>query len=329
MGSLHVAASEVSVDALEKLIAIAEEFNIIHSEVSHVEINKMIQWLKADEIQKATFIPDDVFLDAYTLTTAFAEAAKIKGAVIQQYTNVERLITDGKNVLGVKTNKGNIECDIVVDAAGAWSNILSLQVGVPLPMTPVRSNYWFTSSMPDLFSTNQPMVIIPDASVYTRPEYGALLFGLREAKSIHFDPRNLPEDLTEYVFGDAEDRWNILIDEGERFQRFSPKLDEIEMQQYIAGVSTYTPDSMFVIGGIPNVKGFLAATGCSGAGVAALGGIGRIISEKVLGLEPFYDIEPFRIDRFGEVDPYSHEFRQSCAMQDQVKNQDNEISKVL
>ena len=313
VGSLHLAASESSIAALEELLTIADEFNIVHSAVANAEIRKMVPWLNVDEIHKSSFMPDDAFLDAYLLANAFAEASKRHGAVIQQFTNVEGIISDGNNVIGVKTGKDSISCDVVVDAAGAWSNLLSLQAGIPLPMTPVRSNYWITSSMPDLVSPNQPIVILPDASVYTRPENTALLFGLRESKSVYFDPRNLPDDITGFTFGDPEDQWNILIEEGSRLQRFFPKFDEVSIQHYIAGVSTYTPDGMYVIGGVPGINGFLAATGCSGAGVAASGGIGRIISEMVLGLDEFCDVDPFRIDRFGDIDPLSHEFMRRCA----------------
>ena len=313
VGSLHLAASEASIEALDKLTFIADDFNICHSEVTVDEIQKMVPWLNTDEIQMASYMPDDAFMDAYVLTNAFAEAAKKQGAVIQQYTNVEGLITNGNHVVGVKTKDGNIETDVVVDAAGAWSNLLSLQIGIDLPMAPVRSNYWITSPNPSLFPPRHPIVILPDASAYTRPESGALLFGLRESKSVHFDPRNLPEDLTGHVFGDPEDRWNILMEQGEGLRRFFPKFDEIEIPHYVAGVSTYTPDGMFVLGGLPETKGFLAATGCSGLGVAVSGGMGRIISELIMGMDTFSDIDPFRVDRFGTLDALSHEFRQRCA----------------
>ena len=313
VGSLHLAASDTSLSALDKMISIANEFKIAHTNLNNSEIKSLVPWLKTDEIIKACFMPDDAFTDAYVLTNAFALAAKKRGASIQQYTNVESLITEDGNVKGVRTEKEDIYSDFVIDAAGAWSNLLSLQAGIGLPMTPVRSNYWITSGDPELFPRNQPIVILPDASAYTRPESGALLFGLRESKSVHFDPRNLPEDLTGHVFGDPEDRWNILIEQGDRFQRFFPKFDEIQIQHYIAGLSTYTPDGLFVLGGLPETKGFLAATGCSGAGVAVSGGMGRIITEMVLGQTTFCDVEPFKINRFGNIDPLSHEFRQSCA----------------
>ena len=201
----------------------------------------------------------------------------------------------------------------MIDAAGAWSNLISLKAGVALPMTPVRSNYWITAKDQGLFNADQPIVILPDASAYTRPESGGLLFGLRESNSIHFDPRNLPADLTGYTFGNPDDQWNILMEQGEKLRRFFPMFDQVSIPHYISGVSTYTPDGMFVIGGVPGVRGFLAATGCSGAGVAVSGGMGRIIAEMVNGQEPFCDTEPFRPERFGTIDPFSEEFMVKCA----------------
>ena len=75
VGSLHLAASEASIEALDKLTFIADDFNICHSEVKVDEIQKMVPWLNTDEIQLASYMPDDAFMDAYVLTNAFAEVA--------------------------------------------------------------------------------------------------------------------------------------------------------------------------------------------------------------------------------------------------------------
>ncbi len=313
VGSLHLAASEATCQDLNRLLAIADQFGIAHKTVSEADIKAMVPWLKTDEIMAASFMPDDAFMDAYVLANAFVEAAKKHGAQVRQHTEVKGLVMDGTSVKGVETTDGQLLADMVIDAAGAWSNLLSLQAGVALPMTPVRSNYWITKANKELFPARQPIVILPDASAYTRPESGALLFGLRETRSVHFDPRVLPDDLTGHVFGDPEDRWNILMEQGEKLARFFPGLHDVEIQHYIAGVSTYTPDGLFVLGGVPRVKGFLAATGCSGAGVAVAGGMGRIVAELVQGQQPYCDIAPFAIDRFGALDPLSEEFRQQCA----------------
>ncbi|MDN5201065.1 FAD-dependent oxidoreductase [Fulvivirgaceae bacterium BMA10] len=315
IGSLHVASSEKSKKDLDKLLSIAHQFQIPNRVVDNHELKEMVPWIAKDEIEKAAYMEEDAYLEAYVLTSAFAEAARKNGVQILQQANVTELLREGDKVIGVRTENEFITSKVVVDAAGAWANILSTQVGVALPMAPVRSNYWITSVNKEMFPVNQPIVVIPDASAYTRPESGALLFGLREAQSIYIDPKELPDDLNGYTFGNPEDRWNILLEQGENFKRFFPGFDSIEIPHYISGLSTYTPDGMFVLGGIPGVAGFMAATGCSGAGVAACGGIGRIISELVADETVFCDIENFKVDRFGSsrFNPFSKEFMQQCA----------------
>jgi 4-methylaminobutanoate oxidase (formaldehyde-forming) len=61
------------------------------------------------------------------------------------------------------------------------------------------------------------------------------------------------------------------------------------------------------------LSGFVAATGCAGAGIAMSGGIARLISDLVTGQPPYVDPTPHQIQRFGKIDPMSYEFIQSCA----------------
>jgi sarcosine oxidase subunit beta len=61
------------------------------------------------------------------------------------------------------------------------------------------------------------------------------------------------------------------------------------------------------------VEGFLAATGCCGAGIAACGGVGLALATLAAqGASPV-DLSAFRADRFGPIDPLSLEFQQRCA----------------
>jgi sarcosine oxidase, subunit beta len=62
-----------------------------------------------------------------------------------------------------------------------------------------------------------------------------------------------------------------------------------------------------------SLDGFLAATGCAGAGVAMSGGIGRFVAELATGCTPFVDAAPHRIDRFCEINPLDPVFLQQCA----------------
>jgi 4-methylaminobutanoate oxidase (formaldehyde-forming) len=157
------------------------------------------------------------------------------------------------------------------------------------------------------------MLVIPDANAYTRPESGALLFGLREENSPHFDPKELNSLPNTDFLGNPDDRWDIIEKYGQNFINFFPKLPDVSISSCITGISTYTPDGYYNIGALPQIKGFYVAAGCAGAGVAGSGGIGRLMSEMVMSEHTFVDVTPFALDRFGKIDSFSMEFRQSCA----------------
>jgi 4-methylaminobutanoate oxidase (formaldehyde-forming) len=231
---------------------------------------------------------------------------------ILQNRAVKGIRLSNGSVRGVQTSEGDLAGSVVIDAAGVWAGLLAWDLGIGLPMAPVRSQYWITAA-DSLFDRDQPFVIVPDARAYTRPEGNKLLFGLRESKGVSVDPRRLPEDLSGFMIGGPEDEKESLIEGFPLLHPFFPGLEKVGIAHYITGLSTYTPDGLFVLGPVPGIRGFLAATGCCGAGIAASGGIGRAIAELAAGLSPTFDLGPFRIDRFGPADPMSEDFQKRCS----------------
>ena len=257
-------------------------------------------------------MPDDGYIDGYTLASGYIKSARWLGVEIRQQTPVLSIIRKGDQTSGVKTANGDLFASLVIDAAGVWAGMLASNIGVSLPMAPVRSHYWITTSY-QAFSPDQPFVILPDARAYARPESNHLLFGFRELQSASVDPRQLPNKMEGYVFNQDPDGWESATEGIPDFAKFFPFIEEIGISTYIKGLSNYTPDGNFVLGRFPSLDGFLAATGCAGAGIAMSGGIGRFISDLVVGRVPFVDSAPHRIDRFGEIDPVDPEFIQRCA----------------
>lgn len=313
VGTIHIAASDETERNLDKIVQIATNYGIANRPISAVEISEKVPWLDVRKIQKASFMEDDAYVDAHVLANVFAEAARKLGVEIMQNTEVTDVLYENGQIVGVQTSKGKIECSNVVDAAGAWANKLSLQVNAPIPMAPVRSIYWITKKNETLFQKSQPMLVLPDAMAYTRPESGALLFGLREENSPHFHPDDLNASPNVDFLGDPDDRWNIIIDYGKDFAAFFPNFEELEIENCITGISTYTPDGYYTFGPFEHITGFYAAAGCAGAGVAGSGGIGRMVAEMICGEELYADPSAFRVNRFSEFDPMSAEWRQRCA----------------
>lgn len=313
VGSIHVAASKSSEESIRELMNVADEFELDYEWLSPSEISEKLPWLNVEGVRGGAFMKDDCYMESTVLANNFAKAAQLKGTTVKQYTKVLGILSEDGKITGVRTNDGVINCDVVVDAAGAWSNLLSMQVDEAIPMAPVRSVYWITGQRPDLFNSNQPMAILPDASAYCRPEGESLLFGIRDNAGVHVNPKELPESMHGFNMISENESWEILMNQSEKFQEFFPQFQDMEIAHCISGISTYTPDGSLAIGEAKNIKGLYVATGCSGAGVATSGGYGRIIAELIYNKPVFTNIESFRIDRFGDIDPFEDDFRQSCA----------------
>ncbi|MBS1917674.1 MAG: FAD-binding oxidoreductase [Bacteroidetes bacterium] len=311
VGVMHVAASENSVTALNELMKIAEEFHEPAGYISNESAQQKAPWLKTDEIITSAFMPEEAYCDPYLLGTFFARCAKMQGADIRQSIEANELILDVDTVVGVSTNSGKIFADAVVIAAGAWSPIFAAQAGIGLPMAPVRSQYWITERN-DLFK-NSCIVILPDAQAYARPEGGALLFGIREKNSLAVSPKKIPSDISHFIF--SEDKgMHDLSEVVDSLARFFPLVYEIGLKYYVAGFSGYTPDNNLTMGIAPGVKNLFCATGDVGAGISVAGGVGLAFAEMIAGKPNPFDFSFFDITRFGNIDPFSEEWINKCAL---------------
>jgi len=312
VGMLHVAASEQKVKDLESIMEIAKEFNQPSEYISNEEAHKMTPWLKTDEAMKIGFMPNEAYCDPYLLGTFYARCAKMQGADMRQGIEVNKLIMDGNTAIGVSASDENILADTVIIATGAWAPILAAQAGISLPMAPVRSQYWITEKAA-IFPVSSPMVLLPDAQAYARPEGGSLLFGIRETNSFSVSPKNIPSDISHFSFSPDKGE-NDLSEVIDKLGRFFPKVYDIGLKYYIAGFSGYTPDGNLSMGKAPGINNLLLATGCVVAGISVSGGVGFAFSEMAAGRTNPYDFSDFDIQRFGKIDPFGNDWLSKCAM---------------
>jgi sarcosine oxidase subunit beta len=311
VGVLHVAASEARVRDLVKLMSLAESFQLPHEYVGPAQALSKCPWLNVDETMQIGYMPGEGYCDPYLLGSFFARCAKMQGAEIRQSTEVTELLLSGKAVLGVRTQNETIQAGTVILASGVWAPVLADQAGIGLPMAPVRSQYWITEKAA-LFPEDSPMVILPDAHAYARPEGGRLLFGIREKKSMAVSPKDLPSNLSHFAF--SPDRGiQDLSESMQRLVRFFPKLSDTGLAYYIAGFSGYAPDNNLSMGIAPGIEGLLLATGCCGAGISVSGGVGLAFAELAAGRPNPFDFSAFDIDRFGKIDPFSEAWLADCA----------------
>ena len=313
VGALHVGPLAQQT-ALADMLAACTAAGIRGQWQDKAKVLAQSLWLDSEAFEIAVFYPDECYVDPYLLSSAYLRGAQQMGAKLRLDTRVARIQHLSGSVTGVALEDFTVlPARIVVNAAGAWSNLLSAPLGLPLPMAPVRSQYWITERSPE-FSPRGPIVFMSDIRAYARPEVGALLFGARDRSPAVADPRTLPEDLQGFVFDATDpDGWRNLADAFEPLSRYCPALERLGIAHYITGPSNYTPDGQPIVGASAAIAGLLVATGCNGSGITYSGGVGRLISELICGETPFIDASSLSPARALQTDPFAPVFLQACA----------------
>lgn len=313
VGNLHVAATDQGQQQLDSVRLQAAQFAQVSEWLSPAEAEQSAPWLSLTEQSRALYLPDDGYIDPYALCMAYARDARQNGVQFRLYQEVTSLLGDANKVYGVQLASGEtLHAGLVIDAAGPWSALVARQHGVNLAVAPVRSHYWMSAPHAQIIRSG-PITIFPDSGSYARPEVGGLLFGMRDNSAVTAHPKDLPKTLNGFSFAVDANGDEALANGYAALRQQCPLLDELDLAHYISSVSSYTPDSTPLLGAMPGVGGFFAATGCSGAGVGLSGGIGRLVAELATGSTPFISPKDFRLDRFGTVDSFDPAFIQRCA----------------
>lgn len=314
VGSLHVVTRE-QLPAFRAQLDTCSALGIRTQWVDASYARDRAPWLHVPPDADILHVQDDCYVDAYQLGMAYLQAAQKGGVALQLQTPVTRLDVRERILCGVELSGGEcIAASHVVVAAGSWSNLLTTPAGVPLPMAPVRSQYWITA--PSLaIPHDSAIVFMPAIKAYARPEVGGLLFGLREAHSAVADARHLPQDLEGFAFDTLDPQgWNNLAQGATALEAYWPGLEHAPIAHYVSGPSNYTIDRQLILGAASTLPGLWVASGCNGSGITFAAGMGRLLAQQLLGSDPpWLDGTHMAPQRFDSFDPYDTAFLSACA----------------
>jgi sarcosine oxidase subunit beta len=235
--------------------------------------------LVSDRVLGAVFCPLNGQLNPLALTRALARGAARHGARLLLGTTVEAITRSRGRVTAVRTAAGEIACETVVNAAGAWAGEIAAMVGVRVPVVPGRGQILLTEPAPR-FITRVVSGVEPSARQTRR---GNVIIG-STVEPVGFDKRVTLPTLHEF----ARD---IL-------PRF-PSLRRLRVLRSWAGLRPMTPDDRPIIERRVEPAGFCLAVGLGRRGISYAGGAGRAVAELVTGRPPGLPIDGLGLDRFG------------------------------
>jgi 4-methylaminobutanoate oxidase (formaldehyde-forming) len=294
VGSLRLASSPERLEELKRLVAVSRSFGLPLELISPLEAHKLFPLMTLDDVQAAVFLPTDGFIDPTGLTMALAAGAKEREARFLTHTRVQEITLKNGRVHEVVTDRGTIQTEIVVNAAGQWAGEIGRMVGLNLPITPMAHLYLITKPIEGV-RHDFPTMRDPDLLVYFREEVGGLIAGGYERQPAPWGLDGIPADFNNKLLPPDWDRFTPLM---ENAIRRVPALETAEIVMLLNGPEGFTPDGEYLLGPTA-VKGFWVAAAFCAHGLAGAGGIGKAMAEWIIEGHPEWDLWRLDVRRFG------------------------------
>ena len=296
VGSLRISLSDDRTDEFRQMKSVADRAGLEVEFIDNALAQQKWPMMNFDKVKSVLWCPSDGYLQPSDLTMAYAAAARRAGVQFKTNTRVKRILTQAGHVTGVETEEESIECDTVINAAGAHAYHVATSVGLELPIVPVRHEFFVTVHT-DSLSPDLPVVRIPDATLYLRADTTALLCGGWEPDAVCADPRQIAADR---AAPPIEEDWQVLGQFAENLAPHLPDVNNLGIRSVFRGWPTFTPDGRFIIGESCRVRGFVMAGGCNAHGVSGSAGIGRHVVEAAFSDDPSPYVRSLSPDRFTE-----------------------------
>jgi dimethylglycine dehydrogenase len=295
-GSLRLAHTPERMDEYRHVASMAQAQGIAFELLDPSQAKARYPFLELHDLCGALWDPHDGDIDPSQLTQAFAKGAKDLGCRIQRSTRVTGLVQKPDGSWRITTDKGDLDAEIVVNAAGYRAGEIMAMVGQYLPIVTLEHQYLLTEPVPELAARKEklPLLRDPDVSYYLRQERDALLMGPYEKESavLHWAD-GVPKNFAYQLFPDSLARLESYIEDA---IRRVPILGKAGVQKVINGPIPYSPDGNPYIGPTHGLTNFYQCC-CFSFGIAQAGGAGKTLAEWVAKGEPewdFWSLDPRR-----------------------------------
>ncbi len=313
-GSIRLAHSKERMQEFERAMSMGRYQGIPMEIWTPQEAKARYPFLETHDLEGILYDPTDGDIDPAQLTQALAKGARDMGARILRFTPAVGVTQQDDDSWVVHTEKGDIACEYVVNAAGYYAQRVGEWFkpygGRTVPMMVMSHQYLLTEQIPEVeawtkeHGSKLPLIRDVDVSYYLRQEKGGYNLGPYEPNCRgHWMSKDdpMPEDFSFQLWQEDIDRIeDIVTDAMERV----PLMQTTGVSSVINGPIPYAPDGLPLIGPMPGVKN--AFENCVFTfGIAQGGGAGKVLAEWIVdgGTEwDMWAVDPRRYTDYTDQD---------------------------
>jgi dimethylglycine dehydrogenase len=346
-GALRLAHTKERMQEFERVASMGRYQGLQMDICTPAELKEHNPFMETHDLAGGLWDPLDGDIDPAQLTQAMAKGARDAGGRIERFCPAIGIDRDGDEWI-VKTPKGDIRCEFVVNAGGYYAQRIGEMFkpfgGRTVPMVVMSHQYFLTDEIPELAAWTKekghkmPMIRDVDISYYLRQDKNGLNLGPyeRNCKAHWVTPEDpMPEDFSFQLYPDDLDRLEFYIEDA--MERV-PALGTAGIGRNINGPIPYAPDGLPMIGPMPGVRNAFEAHSFT-FGIAQAGGAGKVLSEWVMHGETEQDmwaVDPRRYTQHADHDyclakaleTYGHEYAMHFPQHEWPAGRDKKLSPV-
>lgn len=276
-GSIQLAMTDDKAHEMRRGCAMARCFGVENQEISAAEVKAMWPLADVSNVQAAFYFPHDGRVNPADVAQALARGARIGGAQIFEQTKVVGIEQHNGQVTGVRTDRGDIKAEFVVNCAGMWAREVGRMAGVNVPLQACE-HYYLISEAIDGVHKMLPILRDPGNAAYIREEAGKIMLGFFEPVARPWGLQGIPED---FCFNDIQADWDRMMPYMEKAMQRVPTLMDHGIKLFFCGPESFTPDHNYLMGPAPNLRNFFVAAGMNSLGILSGGGVGMVMARWI------------------------------------------------
>lgn len=317
-GGIRLANTQAQMDGYRHFTSLAAGMDVEFEVIDAAECARRHPLISTENLLGGLWDPTDGHIDPAQLCQALARRARLAGAEVNRHTPVTGLTQHADSTWTVHTEKGDVTCEIVVNAGGYRCNEIGAMMGVQHPVASMEHQYFLTEDIPAIKDAGHriPLLRCPISDYYSRQEKNGLLIGFYEQDCRTWGMDGIDPKFTNALCPDDLDRVTDVLEGA--FERM-PALMETGIREVVNGPITYTIDGAPLVGPIPGKRNAFCIIGLR-AGLGEGGGHGWLLAQQIVHGEAQYDtwgIDPRRfvghatveLTALKAVEDYQNEFR--------------------
>lgn len=293
-GTLGVARTKDRLHETARAASIAKSFGFEAHMISPREAQEIYPSMDPSIIEGAVYIPKDGQTNPIDTCMALISGARQHGVTVGENIEVEDLWRTANGRYQLRTGEGVIECEKLVLACGLWSRDLAAKLGAHVPLYAAEHFYVVTGAM-DAATPKLPVLRDTDGHVYIKEDAGKFLVGAFEPWGKALPMEKLPQNT---AFIELWEDWDHFELPMTKAMEIVPALETAEVAKFFNGPESFTPDLLFMIGELPQLKNCYVSTGYNSEGIEYNAGAGRALAEWIVAGAPHMDLSFVDVARF-------------------------------